>query len=217
MFGCTNFSTLAVHASKEIYSSWSMVVAGCASESRESKQYSFYCLRSLFSPPPSTFSSFTFWFFSIYFVYTLIIYYTHNLIYFSCCCLHFLLFHSQLSLSLSLSLFLSLFMEKTSGYPYYRQNYSKRGFSRNCRFKLPKGSELTIRYLKNLADKVARALQSVTTRKRQSPKDSSSIGRSNPAFVAPVDSHRTEAIEDCIEFINSSSSFSRSNSVTANS
>ena len=124
---------------------------------------------------------------------------------------------TTLSLSLSLSLFLSLFMEKTSGYPYYRQNYSKRGFSRNCRFKLPKGSELTIRYLKNLADKVARALQSVTTRKRQSPKDSSSLGRSNPAFVAPVDSHRTEAIEDCIEFINSSSSFSRSNSVTANS
>ena len=160
---------------------------------------------------------FVIYFLVLFYIFRLhsIIYYTHNLIYFSCCCLHFLLFHSQLSLSLSL--FLSLFMEKTSGYPYYRQNYSKRGFSRNCRFKLPKGSELTIRYLKNLADKVARALQSVTTRKRQSPKDSSSIGRSNPAFVAPVDSHRTEAIEDCIEFINSSSSFSRSNSVTANS
>jgi|UniRef100_A0A2N9I6H9 hypothetical protein len=107
-------------------------------------------------------------------------------------------------------------MDKTTTYPYYRHTYSRSvsgnsGLSRNCRLKLPKGSELP-RFLKHLADKVARALQSVTTRRRHSPKDSS-LGTSKP-FVAPVDSHRTEAIEDCIEFINSSSSFSRSNSVT---
>lgn len=113
-------------------------------------------------------------------------------------------------------------MDKTTPYSSYKQNYSEsasgrpRRFARNnCRFKLPKGSELPIRFLKHLADKVARALHLVSMRRRHSPKDSS-LGRSNP-FVAPVDSHRTEAIEDCIEFINSSSTFSRSNSVTTNS
>jgi hypothetical protein len=113
-------------------------------------------------------------------------------------------------------------MDKKTPYSSYKQSYSESAsgtprFARNnCRFKLPKGSELPIRFLKQLADKVARALHSVSMRRRHSPKDSS-LGRSNP-FVAPVDCHRTEAIEDCIEFINSSSStFSRSNSVTTNS
>ncbi|KAJ4705345.1 putative JOSEPHIN-like protein [Melia azedarach] len=44
----------------------------------------------------------------------------------------------------------------------------------------------------------------------------SSSGRSKPSVI-PVDSHRSEAIEDCIEFINSSSSLPRrSNSVSTN-
>ncbi|XWS53028.1 hypothetical protein CRYUN_Cryun11dG0122800 [Craigia yunnanensis] len=45
---------------------------------------------------------------------------------------------------------------------------------------------------------------------------SSSSGRSKP-LVTPADSHRNAAIEDCIEFINSSASLPRSNSVSANS
>ncbi|KAG2669984.1 hypothetical protein I3843_14G062200 [Carya illinoinensis] len=109
-------------------------------------------------------------------------------------------------------------MDNTYPYSYYKQNYSRRvsgnsGFTRHYRFKLPKGSKLPIKFFKDLADKVVRALRSVSMRKRHSPKDYSSV-RSKP-YVAPVDSHRTEAIEDCIEFINSS--FSRSNSVTTNS
>lgn len=72
-----------------------------------------------------------------------------------------------------------------------------------------------MKLMKNLAGKVGRALCMLPTSKRGSRKDYSLSGKSKP-FVAPVDSHRIEAMEDCIEFINSSSSLSRSNS-TANS
>ncbi|KAG7949523.1 hypothetical protein I3843_13G067100 [Carya illinoinensis] len=112
-------------------------------------------------------------------------------------------------------------MDRTRTTPYSscKQDCSKRVSSENsgstthCRFKLPKGSKLPMRFLKQLAAQVVRTLHSASIRRRHSPNDSS-LGRSKP-FVAPVDSQRTEAIEDCIEFINSSSSFSRSNSVTA--
>lgn len=46
--------------------------------------------------------------------------------------------------------------------------------------------------------------------RRCSPKVTSSE-KAKPC-VAPVDSHRAEAIDDCIEFINSSASLPRSNS-----
>lgn len=113
-------------------------------------------------------------------------------------------------------------MDKTSPYPCYERNYSKRvsansGFARQyCRFKLPKGPELPIRFLKHIADKIARALHSASLRRSQSAKDSS-FGSSKPIVAMTVDSHRTEAIEDCIEFLNSSSTFSRSNSVATRS
>ncbi|KAA8543761.1 hypothetical protein F0562_022062 [Nyssa sinensis] len=84
----------------------------------------------------------------------------------------------------------------------------------NCRLRLPKSSELSpVRFLKRLGHKVAAALH-LGNRKRSSP-DVSSAGRSKP-FVAPIDSHRAEAIDDCIEFINSSSSLKGSNSASAN-
>ncbi|KAJ9146776.1 hypothetical protein P3X46_029003 [Hevea brasiliensis] len=75
-----------------------------------------------------------------------------------------------------------------------------------CGFRLPKRSEISpLNFLKRLESKVAKALQW---------KRPSSAGRPRP-LVAPIDTHRTEAITECIEFINSSS-FPRSNSATGN-
>ncbi|XVF46691.1 hypothetical protein PTKIN_Ptkin03bG0048200 [Pterospermum kingtungense] len=79
------------------------------------------------------------------------------------------------------------------------------------------------RFFKHLGSKVAKGLHVVSKRIRPSPpkvssssSSSSSSGRSKP-FVTPVDSHRSAAIEDCIQFINSSASLPRSNSVSAKS
>ncbi|GMN23827.1 hypothetical protein TIFTF001_000295 [Ficus carica] len=118
-------------------------------------------------------------------------------------------------------------MEQKS-FLYERQSSGKRFAERKSRLggsrrfeQLPKEpSVLTsvspMRFLKHFAGHVARALCLVSG-KRPSPsgKNVSSSARSKP-LVAPLDSHRMEAIEDCIQFINSSSTFSRSNS-TANS
>ncbi|XVF05367.1 hypothetical protein REPUB_Repub05bG0166000 [Reevesia pubescens] len=92
----------------------------------------------------------------------------------------------------------------------------KGGVTRSCGFMRCKRSEFSpVRFLKHLGGKVAKGLHVVSMRIRPSPKVSSSSGRSKP-FVTPVDSHRSAAIEDCIEFINSSASLPRSNSVSAN-
>ncbi|XP_021278642.1 josephin-like protein [Herrania umbratica] len=92
-----------------------------------------------------------------------------------------------------------------------------RGVTRSCGFMLCKRSKFSpVRFLKHIGGKVAKGLHVVSMRIRPSPKVSSSSGRSKP-FVTPVDSHRSAAIEDCIEFINSSASLPRSNSVSANS
>ena len=91
------------------------------------------------------------------------------------------------------------------------------GVTRSCGFLRCKRSEFSpVRFLKHLGGKVAKGLHVVSMRIRPSPKVSSSSGRSKP-FATPVDSHRNAAIEDCIEFINSSASLPRSNSVSANS
>ncbi|XP_010256623.1 PREDICTED: josephin-like protein [Nelumbo nucifera] len=84
-------------------------------------------------------------------------------------------------------------------------------------FRLPKSLGFSpVRFLRSLGDKVARVLQRISTRgRRSSSKVSSSNSRSRP-LAASFDSHRSEAIEDCIEFINSSASFQRSNSVSTN-
>lgn len=86
-----------------------------------------------------------------------------------------------------------------------------------CGIRLPKKPEFSpVRLLKHLRGKMAKGLSSVSLRKRNTgttPAVSSS-GRSKP-YVIPVDTHRSEAIEDCIEFINSSSSLPRSNSASA--
>nr|KYP60144.1 hypothetical protein KK1_015592 [Cajanus cajan] len=82
----------------------------------------------------------------------------------------------------------------------------------SCNFRLPWLSELSpIEFLKDVADKVTKAIRFRSVRK-SSHRGSSSVGRSKPIGVS-VDYYRTAAVEDCIEFIHSS--FSRSNSVTA--
>ncbi|PON44557.1 hypothetical protein TorRG33x02_330510 [Trema orientale] len=111
---------------------------------------------------------------------------------------------------------------------YHKQNSgrrpvgeSKRFGGSSDRFQLPKGPSgfmSPIRLLKHFAGEVARVLCMVSagtrTRRSSASGKKSSSARSKP-FVAPLDSHRMEAIEDCIQFINSSCTLSRSNS-TAN-
>ncbi|KAI3974564.1 hypothetical protein MKX01_020336 [Papaver californicum] len=88
-------------------------------------------------------------------------------------------------------------------------------------------------FLCRLSNKVVRALRMVSLRRRRtsrkvsssfasSSSSSSNTGHYNnlarsKSYVNHhhVDSHHSEAIEDCIQFINSSSSFQRSNSVSA--
>ncbi|KAK2430229.1 hypothetical protein P8452_43662 [Trifolium repens] len=85
---------------------------------------------------------------------------------------------------------------------------------RSCTFRIPWQSEFSpIELVKDLAEKVTNALRSVSLR-RSLHRDSSSLGRSASAGSS-VDSHRSAAVEDCIEFIHSS--FSRSNSSTKTS
>ena len=97
-------------------------------------------------------------------------------------------------------------------YPSTRDRVSgNRWPGRTCGFRLLKRSIVSpVKFLKHFGRKVAKAL---CLGRRSSPGVSSS-GRSKPS-VAPSDTHIAEAIEDCIDFINSSS-LPRSNSVSAN-
>ncbi|KAK4359319.1 hypothetical protein RND71_021548 [Anisodus tanguticus] len=75
-------------------------------------------------------------------------------------------------------------------------------------------------FLKNIGSKVASALNflSNSNRKRSSRKISSSASLARSRSYAETlihDSQRAEAIEDCIEFLNSSSSLHRSSSVSS--
>ncbi|MBA0752933.1 hypothetical protein Gogos_000055 [Gossypium gossypioides] len=69
-------------------------------------------------------------------------------------------------------------------------------------------------FLRHVGAKVAGALRFVSIRGNSSRKVSSSNLPRSRSLAESIDSHRAEAIEDCIEFLNSSSSLSRSNSVT---
>ncbi|KAI3760424.1 hypothetical protein L1987_50819 [Smallanthus sonchifolius] len=81
-----------------------------------------------------------------------------------------------------------------------------------CRF-LPQRSVLSpIRYIKHMGDKMIIVFRFISGRKRASTKVTSS-GTPKQHVVTPIDCRRAEAIDDCIEFINSSSSLRRSNSV----
>lgn len=75
-----------------------------------------------------------------------------------------------------------------------------------------------VRFLKRIGTKVAKALRLISSRKKSSRKVSSaSLARSRSYAETLHDSQRAEAIEDCIEFLNSSSSLQRSNSVASSS
>lgn len=103
--------------------------------------------------------------------------------------------------------------EKTTS--SWRQNSNRKSARnrhvRSCTFRIPWQSEFSpIEVFKDLAERVTNALR-LGSQRRSLPRDSSSLGRSASAGSS-ADSHRTAAVEDCIEFIHSS--FSRSNSST---
>ncbi|KAM0044742.1 hypothetical protein Hdeb2414_s0010g00356841 [Helianthus debilis subsp. tardiflorus] len=102
---------------------------------------------------------------------------------------------------------------------FSEQNSSKRvdsngtKFARTCRF-LPQRSAISpVKYIKHMGDKMIIVFRGIYGRKRASTKVTSSGTPQQPA-IAPIDSQRAEAIDDCIEFINSSSTLTRSNSVS---
>ncbi|KAI3447764.1 hypothetical protein Pfo_004429 [Paulownia fortunei] len=85
-------------------------------------------------------------------------------------------------------------------------------------FKLPKGSRFSLgSFFRNIGAKVVGALPLVSTRRRCSGKVSSASLARSRSYAETLDSQRAEAIEDCIEFLNSSSSLQRSNSVSSSS
>ncbi|KAL2554580.1 uncharacterized protein Fot_08199 [Forsythia ovata] len=70
-------------------------------------------------------------------------------------------------------------------------------------------------FFRRTGAKATRALRCMSSGKRCSRKVSSaSLARSH-SYAETLDSQRAEAIEDCIEFLNSSSSLQKSNSVTS--
>ncbi|KAJ9698627.1 hypothetical protein PVL29_007610 [Vitis rotundifolia] len=94
-----------------------------------------------------------------------------------------------------------------------------KGASGNNRLRLFKTPVLSpMGLLKRLGDKIATAFRFVFTKKKKKKRLSARTASSGKSkkFIAPDDSHRSEAIADCIEFINSSA-LNRSNSVSANS
>ncbi|XP_010475483.1 PREDICTED: josephin-like protein [Camelina sativa] len=94
------------------------------------------------------------------------------------------------------------------------------GCTTSCGLRLPGKTEATAaKLIKHLGCKFAKGLRLVALRKKKRcppSKVSSFSGRSQPSIIIPInnDSHRSEAIEDCIQFINSSSSFTRSKSTS---
>ncbi|KAK7339840.1 hypothetical protein VNO77_20526 [Canavalia gladiata] len=77
-------------------------------------------------------------------------------------------------------------------------------------FRLPIDTKLSpIRFLVRLGAKVASAIRDVSVRRRSSRKVSSSTLVRSRSLSDLTDSHRAETVEDCIEFLHSSSSRER--------
>ncbi|WZZ50247.1 hypothetical protein YC2023_050354 [Brassica napus] len=110
-----------------------------------------------------------------------------------------------------------------------KQSTAKRPYGKNpgrttsCGLTLPRKTEVTAaRLIKHLSCKFVKGLRLVVMRKnkkkRPPPLKSSSTGRSQPSVISVAnDTCRSEAIEDCIQFINSSTSFTRSSSASGQS
>ncbi|XP_050213844.1 josephin-like protein [Mercurialis annua] len=83
--------------------------------------------------------------------------------------------------------------------------------------RLPRSSKYSpARLLRRLGAKVARVIRLVSTRRKSSRKVSSASLTRSRSVADAMDSQRAEAVEDCIEFLNSSSSLQRSNSISTN-
>ncbi|KAL1308577.1 hypothetical protein HN51_050562 [Arachis hypogaea] len=94
------------------------------------------------------------------------------------------------------------------------QRASRNRQVRSCMCRIPWQSEFSpAELVKDIAERVTKSLRFVPI-KKSLHRGSSSLGRSK-SERSSVDSYRTAAVEDCIEFIHSS--FSRSNSSTATS
>ena len=142
--------------------------------------------------------------------------------------MQFLLFqpHQLQSLSLPCITMQTRISDTLSGRCYFNDNTAmsrdrnlsgraaRNRYVKSCSFRILGHSEFSpIEFLKHVAERMARVICLVSARSRV-PENSSSLGRSNPV-AGSVDSQRTAAVEDCIEFIHSS--FSRSNSTTTTS
>ncbi|XP_073273367.1 uncharacterized protein [Primulina huaijiensis] len=93
---------------------------------------------------------------------------------------------------------------------------NKKRFFQIWAFKLPNGSGFSpARFLRHIGTKVEVALQYVSSRSRRSRKVSSASFTRSRSYADTLDSQRAEAIEDCIDFLNSSSTLQRSNSVAS--
>ncbi|KAE8719446.1 Sulfoquinovosyldiacylglycerol 2 [Hibiscus syriacus] len=95
-----------------------------------------------------------------------------------------------------------------------RRRRKRRAVIGMFRLRLVKSSFSPARLLRRFGMKLARALRFVSIRRKSSHKVSSSNLPRSRSLAESIDSHHAEAIEDCIEFLNSSSSLSRSNSVS---
>ncbi|KAK4351588.1 hypothetical protein RND71_030901 [Anisodus tanguticus] len=90
----------------------------------------------------------------------------------------------------------------------------------SCSFKMPNRSQLSpIKLFKHLGGKMVAVMKRMSSSSRRScRKVTNSSERAaisaNSTTIPNIDSHRAEAIDDCIQFINSSSSLPRSNSVS---
>ncbi|KAL2336989.1 hypothetical protein Fmac_011435 [Flemingia macrophylla] len=81
---------------------------------------------------------------------------------------------------------------------------------RTCTFRLPRDTNMSpVRLLLRLGAKVASAIRNVSVRRRSSRKVSSSTLVRSCSLSDLTDSHRAETVEDCIEFLHSSSSRER--------
>ncbi|KAK7286890.1 hypothetical protein RJT34_22228 [Clitoria ternatea] len=95
---------------------------------------------------------------------------------------------------------------------------NKKKFTRIWTVRFPKDARFSpVRLLEKLRAKVASAIRVVSMRRRSSRKVSSSTLVRTRSVSDHTDSHRAKAVEDCIEFLHSSSSRERPSSVSENS
>ncbi|KAK7390637.1 hypothetical protein VNO78_25976 [Psophocarpus tetragonolobus] len=113
-----------------------------------------------------------------------------------------------------------MFLKQTSvgGGGSGRMLGNKKRITGTWTFKFPKDSKFSpVRFLQQLGAKVASAIRVVSMRRRSSRKVSSSSLVRTSSVSDPTDSHRAKAVEDCIEFLHSSSTRERPSSVSENS